>query len=107
MEKQIIEFKNNNDKILIETEVTPGTVMVAAGDNIVEAAASMEEALEHVIHFAEELISKFSNMKINKPSEVEISLGLKLNGKVNFWVVSCDGEGSLNVTLKWTDKPKT
>lgn len=60
-----------------------------------------DEALERVQPLVEVLFQKLATVA-KPPKEVEISLGLKLSGRVGIFVAESSREATVGVKLKWT-----
>lgn len=108
-QKKIVEFEIENNKIYIEAALPAGVrsggfVASNAGETVVKATGSMQKALEPVMGFAKEFITRIGNLSVEKPTGVELEFGIKLSGEVDFWVISGQGEGTINLKLTWETK---
>jgi hypothetical protein len=65
-----------------------------------QAPKNMQEALDRIKPLVESLFEKLSNVA-QRPKEVELTLGLKLSGKVGVIIVESNGEAALSVKMKW------
>lgn len=68
----------------------------------IDVIGSLNHALDSVSPVAKAVFDTFRALGEASPKEIEITLGLKLSGKVGFFVAESQGEGSLNVKLKWS-----
>lgn len=68
-----------------------------------EAGESLSGALETVKPLATRIVEGLQAMGEGaRPKEVEVTLGVKLSGKVGFFVAESQGEASISLKLKWT-----
>jgi len=104
MKNDIIAFDIDGQQVYVEGEIPQdsGKFIADNGDKqIVSSLNSFEDALEPIILFSKNIIKKINNIEIDKPAEVEVQFGIKLTGAVSCWVISGQGEGSINLKLTW------
>jgi len=102
--RKIIELSDaQNHVFFIETEINEATLaLISSGDaEVVKAVHSLEKSFEPIINLSKSIIQRVNTLSIGKPSELELTFSIKLSGKLDFWIVSADGEGSINLKLKW------
>ena len=102
MEK-IVEYEIDGQKVFIEGNLPDsGSTFVSDGNNtVITATNSFGQAMEPVMTFAKDVITRISNINIRRPAEIELEFGIKLSGAVNFWVITGNGEGTINLKLTW------
>jgi hypothetical protein len=109
MKSDILMFEVDGKKVYIEGDVpqTSGTFVAAVGDKeIIAVVDSFEQTIEPVFAFAKSIVNKVNNLHISKPTEVELEFGIKLTSKINAWVISGTGEGTINLKLPWKTDSK-
>lgn len=77
----------------------PGMEQVSrTRDRIYEAAHSLEEALEPILHAVRHTLDAF---RATDPSSVEVEFGVRLHAKTGAVLAEAGAEGHLRVTLAW------
>jgi len=102
----IVEFRSTGGQVYVEVSdrsIEGGGPVKAGrvdGAPVSEAASTFEDALATVVTAANAFVGKTTSLA-RKPDELSVEFGLKMSGKVNAFVVSCDGEANFTVTMKW------
>lgn len=86
-------------------ELAPRAPVKAAGvPQVIQAEKTFGQALEGVIHSAQEALKK---VKALQADEVELTFGLLATGELgNFAVGKVGVEANYAVTLKWKNRPQ-
>lgn len=111
-----IAFKTaGGDTVLVEAEVAevtppPGVVKAGIGDKVKETVAEAQETLEEAMgrairHNVQAVIDAVDGLP-RRPTEVEITFGLKATGEVGNVAVGKAG-GEVNYTVKLAWKPES
>lgn len=103
-----IVVKKGEPPVWFETSEAEPTVIASQGHSgWVPASAeeetlppSLDEALERIRPLIESLFEKISGI-VHPPKEISLDLGVKLSGKVGFFVAESQGEASVAISLKW------
>lgn len=107
MEKAVIELKNGEgEAIYVETQLTPGQhsqFISAAGDTLIKASSTFEAAMRPMLSMTAGLISGLEKLEGGKPDTVELEFGITLSGEVSAWVITANGEGSINLKMTWNN----
>jgi hypothetical protein len=108
--KQIVEFQSETtDKpILIEIASDEEFGFEEAsglGEKIKKGATSIEEAFSHLKPIAEALLKKMDGIS-QKPDEISIAFGLKLNAQAGVVVSSSSIEANFKVTMTWKNETR-
>lgn len=103
--KHLIEFplEGTDQSILVEVDEpeTGGVVRASrAGDALVKAQTTFEEAMEKVKPAASAIISKIRSLH-DSPDAVEVQFGLKLSAESGAFIASAGMEANYSVTLTW------
>ncbi|HUU69919.1 MAG TPA: CU044_2847 family protein [Planctomycetota bacterium] len=101
--KQLIRYKlEHGGSVVVEVDVPDGLGMKPAGikDGFVEAEKTFEAAFEEVRKAASVVVCKLRDLA-ESPDELEVSFGLKMNGKAGTIFASAGAEANFNVTLTW------
>ena len=72
---------------------------------LAKAVNTLEQAIDKVKPAAEIVLSKFANLA-ERPTEIEIEFGLKLNAQVGAIIASGSVEANYVVKLKWKRSEK-
>ena len=93
---------NANAPVLVEFETKPGIQKVALTpeDILGKSAQALDSAMNTIHHMARRVTATISNLA-ERPSEVEVTFGIKLNMETGAIIAKVGGEGSINVKLKW------
>ena len=103
---KIVEFKSKKGPVYVQVEGIPsrstrGQQPAASAGKVVEKAKkSFEEALESAKPGIEAALDCIGNL-VQKPAEVEIEFGLKINGEAGAVFASAGAEATFNVKLSW------
>ncbi len=104
--KKLVEYQlEKNGSIFIEVEETEairGITRVARGEEAIpeKATTTFEEALDKVKPVAISIVQKFRELG-DRPDEVQIEFGLKMNAKAGAIISSGGIEANFKVALKW------
>lgn len=99
------EFKIGDQRIIVEVvEFDHTSDVLERFSTTSNAPKDLDEAISRSLPAASLVMKKLTELP-EKPSEVEVSFGLKLSGKVGAIIASTAVEGNFGVKLKWT-KPK-
>src|ERR1700749_3752499 len=104
MTTKIVEIKDaSGNSIFIETQLNPSSLeMIAANDNeVLQAVSKLETSLDPIVNLSKAVIERIQRVEIEKPSEIELNFAIKLSGKLDFWVISGNGEGNIELKIKW------
>lgn len=99
------EFKiDEKAPILIELELGPGVHKVSLSSEDIEkiSAKASDSAMNTIHHMARRIadaIEALPNEK--KPSQAEISFGIKLNAEAGALIAKAGAEASIDVQLTW------
>src|SRR5260370_41981313 len=103
-----VVVKQGEPPVLIEVSDDPPEVKSAGGAWVTVATGdeeavpkTMDQALDRVRPLVEVLFEKLATVS-KAPKEVELTLGLKLSGKVGIFVAESSGEATIGVKLKWS-----
>lgn len=99
------EFKIGDESVVVEVvefEHTSEDLERFSANS--KAPKDLDEAINRSLPAASLVMKKLMELP-EKPSEVEVSFGLKLSGKVGAIIASTAVEGNFGVKMKWT-KPK-
>jgi hypothetical protein len=107
MTKELVAVQVEEGKppvwIELSRDEPTGYSLVSKDDDELEpkdAPKSMDEALDRIKPLVKVLFEKLSSVE-TKPKEIELTLGLKLSGKVGLFIAESSGEATLSVKLKW------
>jgi len=102
--KHLVEFPlEEGGSIVVEVDEpeTSGTVRAARGDTLAKARETLEDALDKVLPAAKSIVEKLRRLD-NKPNEIEVTFGIRLNTSVGAVIASATAEANFDVTLRWT-----
>jgi Trypsin-co-occurring domain 1 len=102
--KRLVEFPlEGGGAVVVEAdEPSSGSVRAARLGEIAERAEqTFEAALETIKPAANAIITKLCELT-QRPDEVSVEFGVKLNVKAGV-VISADAEANYKVTLKWKE----
>jgi len=107
--KTILQFEANDTPVFVETEFTPGTPkggFIAANgqDTVLQATRSLHQSLDPVMSFVQAFMNKINSLPNEKPTTVELEIGLKLGAEISCWVITGQGESNINLKLSWQSK---
>lgn len=95
-----IKMRSGNEILF---EVGPVDGRVSAGAIVTGLQKDFEDIMNVVKETAESAYDALQNIEnAVKPNEYEISFGLKLNATTGVFFAQTGGEGSFQITLKWT-----
>ena len=93
--------------ILVEFAPRPGTRSVsraAPTDLVAQSTQAINNAMVTIYNMARRVHSTVEAMGDSKPSEAEVSFGIKLNAETDALIAKVGGEASIEVTLTWKSK---
>ncbi|MCL2581163.1 MAG: hypothetical protein FWE35_01765 [Streptosporangiales bacterium] len=90
--------------VTVESPSPPGTAPAARSAAVPLPGQRLSDALQPVTAAAAEVIEKFRGFP-GQPDEVEIQLGVKLDGSFGALIASSSAGAHLDVTLRWTQSP--
>ncbi len=103
-ERQLIEFPiDEENSIFVEAEVSQddeGEMEVSCDGFAKKASKTFQNSLSVIKPIAETIIAQVAELE-QKPKEVEVEFGLKMNGKVGVAIANTGVEGNIMVVLKW------
>lgn len=109
MEKELAQFKLDDgtaffvevDKPVLTRDSSIERVAIDSGQMVLQAALTLEEALDRVKPVIAKVASKLRSGLTTPANEVEITFGLKLNAEAGVIFGSVGGEVTFEVKLKW------
>ena len=78
-----------------------GWVLASSDADKKPAPTSLDDALDRIRPLVSVLFEKLSGVA-KPPQEIKLDLGVKLSGKVGFFVAESQGEASVAISLKWS-----
>jgi predicted RNase H-like HicB family nuclease len=106
--KHLVEFPlEEGGSIVVEVDEpeTSGTARAARGDALAKARETLEDALDKVLPAAKSVIEKLRSLD-DKPNEIEVTFGIKLNTSLGAVIASATAEANFDITLRWTGNTK-
>lgn len=103
---EIVRFSSQAGDVLVEVDEQEDGGIRRAGrgeQRIVEAAASLDEAIGSVLPAATRMFEVLEQLK---PASAQLEFGVKLSGEFGGLIAKAGGEAQLNVTLTWEPRPK-
>lgn len=93
---------NADAPVLVELAPQPGvrSVSLTPADLVAQSKQALDSAMNAIHQMAQQVTASLSNLA-ERPSEVEVTFGLKLNAEAGALIAKTAGEASLNVKLKW------
>jgi hypothetical protein len=109
MDKEIAQFSlEDGTKFLVEVQEPEGVpverVAINAGQMVLQAKQTFEEAIESVKPVASVLISRLKRGMTTPADEVEVKFGLKLTAEAGAIFTSISGDVTFEATLKWKEE---
>ena len=104
--KHLVEFSlEEGGSVVVEVDEPEGegTIRAARGETIVKAEKTFEEALNKVLPVTKSIVEKLRSFG-NKPDEIEISFGVKLNTVAGAVIASASAAANFDVTVRWNGK---
>jgi hypothetical protein len=90
---------DNGSKVVFETD-DPSLVSQRGGPPQLLDGGELEQRVTPIAEAAE-ILSRGLRQKL-APDEIELTLGVKISGKMGWWfVASTAGEAAISVTLRW------
>lgn len=87
--------------VLVEVDSAPGVQRISKhGKALLDAKSTFEDALQDVRHAAGAALGQFQAMT-ERPSEVQITFGIKIDAQLGAVVAKTGLEGHFEVTLTW------
>jgi hypothetical protein len=108
--KELVGFDvEGGGSVLVELDDDePGIDRVARGDGLVgKASTTLEAALGTIRPVVQALIVPLRELDlppVNRPTEVEVQFGVRLNAQVGAVLAKTETEGHLQVTMRWSLK---
>jgi hypothetical protein len=98
---KVLSFKLSNDRGTVYVEVPPDKddLLGKTGADVVKDAG---QSFSQALTAAQEVLDGF--VKTLKPSELELSFGLKFSAKAGVVIASTDAEATLSLTAKWVER---
>ena len=96
---------DENAPIIIDFPQKAGvrTVSLKFDDITEKSANAVQSVMNHIHNMARHVTDSVAQLK-QKPSEVEVSFGLKFDIEAGAIIAKTGTEASINVTLKWENK---
>jgi hypothetical protein len=93
---------NADAPVLVEFAPQPGVrgVSLKPEDIIGKSAQALDSAMNTIHHMARRVTTTIKDLA-ERPTEVEVMFGLKLDVEAGAIIAKTGGEASLNVKLKW------
>ncbi len=88
------------EEIAVPTETVGESEASRVGEIATQATQTFQNAIESVKPTAETLIKALDKIS-DRPDEIDVEFGLKLNGKVGTVIAASGVEANFKVTLKW------
>jgi len=108
--KQLIEFRSDDDSLIWievdEPEAEGGTERAGRfGDAVekVKAKVTFDQALNQVCIGTEKVIKRLRSLS-DRPDEIEIEFGFKMNSEIGASIAKISTEGNYKVTMRWQEK---
>src|SRR5208337_1411091 len=101
--RRLIEFELPNGGTLlaeVDEQRPTGPRPAGVGDAIDRATVGLEQAIAKVCPFAELLLTKLGGLA-QRPTEVEVEFGIKLDVEAGALIAKTGAEGNVKVTLNW------
>lgn len=99
---------NQDAPVLVEFEPQPGVVRasLAPEDIVAQSAAALDSAMNTIYHMARRVTATIDAL-VDRPSEVEVAFGIKLDAEAGAFIAKAGVEGSISVKLTWerSEKP--
>ncbi len=89
--------------ILVEFAPRPGLRQVSKTptDLVAQSTQAINNAMVTIYNMARRVHGTVEAMGDSKPSEAEVSFGIKLNAETDALIAKVGGEASIEVTLTW------
>ncbi len=100
--KQLVKFEmEDGSPVYVEIEQTPdGPQLVSnAPGEVAQAQSKFTDALKYLEPAAKAVLGTLQD--INRPDEINLEFGIKLDGKVGAILASAGTEANFKVSLKW------
>ncbi|HKG86850.1 MAG TPA: CU044_2847 family protein [Nitrososphaeraceae archaeon] len=94
---------DRDNRILVEFHTSGGEQPVGFWDRAKleeKSEEAIEKAMATIHNMAQRVITTVNDIK-NRPSSVEVSFGIKFDGKVDVIIAKAGAEASIEVTIKW------
>lgn len=104
--KHLVAFplKGGGNMIVeVDEPESEGTVRAGRGDVIARAKETLEEALSNIMPATREVAEHLRSAG-NRPDEIEITFGIKLNTAAGAIIASASAEANFNVTVRWAEQ---
>jgi NTP-dependent ternary system trypsin peptidase co-occuring protein len=104
MASELARFElEQGGSVVVEVDPPRGTGMERIGrtaDAVRDATAGLERALGDVRRAASATLAQFQSMA-QRPSEIQLSFGVKIDAQVGAFVAKTGGEANFQVTVTW------
>jgi hypothetical protein len=103
---RLVRYKDDKGgSVIFEVDeiVSPGMKLASADKGTVQAAQTLEEALNDIEPVISTLCDKLRGM-VSSPQQVNIELGLKFTAAAGIIIAKVGAEGHCKVSLTWTKK---
>jgi hypothetical protein len=98
---EVVEFTlDDGTTVAVESPRRGGTSAVGVRDGLVASGKTLREAMAPVTAAATQVMDGFRGLA-QRPGEVEITFGVKLDGKFGGVIASASADAHLDVTLRW------
>lgn len=97
------------ETVMVELKQVDGEIDVAfTAEQVVEKSSmAIENALKTIQTMAQKVVNTISAIPLSeRPTEIEVSFGIKLTSDATAFVVNAGVEAQINVKLGWTQKVK-
>lgn len=106
MAKKLVEYEVEPGKYIFieveETETERGRSPVSTKPKLPEGTVrQFDEALDEVIPIADKIFQRFDKALRNKPNNVMVEFGIKMNTQVGAVVAAAGMEANFKISLSW------
>lgn len=104
MAKKLVKYEVEKEKyIFIEVEeIETGRGQVPVSRELPEGTVrKFDEALDEVIPIADKIFKRFDKALCNKPNNVVVEFGIKMNSQVGAIVAAAGMEANFKISLSW------
>lgn len=95
---------DKNEPILIELVEVPGEEEVSLSSvNVAEKSVeALDNAMQTIKYIAQHAVAMVDELEVpNRPTQVEMEFGVKLDVEANAWIAKARGEGNILIRLTW------
>jgi hypothetical protein len=98
----VIEFTlDDGTTVAVESSRQDGSGQVGLRNGLLASAKTLREAMVPVTTAATQVMEGFCGLA-QRPQEIEITFGVKLDGKLGGVIASANADAHLDVTLRWS-----